>query len=410
MSSQSEIQSLLRFLAQDAKVPLKDAMGNIRALQSAKLTKYASLSKGVPQLLVTHSNHSASPAALASSPLETILNIFPDQKTAKQVHAAAKRSSKKRAAEDLPSTATPAHGSSISNKRPKTTEHSDGSDSALHIPQSPVHDAALSSITLLTNRAPLLLAFALAVLPHTMPGQPLDSRLSLAQAVVSANSRSKAVSIGLRSDGGKSEDHLLAGLRRARILGREIGVLRRAVPGIDADSADGSVPLWGVDTDALHPDKAQAAGATGDMPIHDAGQARGYLGRAFLTAEGGGGKGEDGAGKGRKKKPAKSLGLEKEENLGKLLRALELVFSSWMESDEAEGWHGLGREELDRRAWGWYVGVRPEVKEGRGGWGEKGVVSLGDLLALRRLGKKKNAGDGVSKVESDESLMTESGK
>jgi hypothetical protein len=37
MASAEEIQALLRFLSQDAKVPLAQAMGKIKELQTAKL-------------------------------------------------------------------------------------------------------------------------------------------------------------------------------------------------------------------------------------------------------------------------------------------------------------------------------------------------------------------------------------
>ena len=37
MGSTAELQALLRFLAQDAKIPLAAAMGNVKALQKADL-------------------------------------------------------------------------------------------------------------------------------------------------------------------------------------------------------------------------------------------------------------------------------------------------------------------------------------------------------------------------------------
>lgn len=40
MTTKSEIQALLRFLSQDAKVPLPTAMGKVKSLQEASLTKY----------------------------------------------------------------------------------------------------------------------------------------------------------------------------------------------------------------------------------------------------------------------------------------------------------------------------------------------------------------------------------
>jgi hypothetical protein len=39
---------------------------------------------------------------------------------------------------------------------------------------------------------------------------------------------------------------------------------------------------------------------------------------------------------------------------------------------------------LDKRAWAWYLRVRPDVQSGAQGWGEKGQVKLSDILALRR--------------------------
>jgi hypothetical protein len=37
MASQQDLQTLLRFLSQDAKIPLASAMGKIKDLQAAKL-------------------------------------------------------------------------------------------------------------------------------------------------------------------------------------------------------------------------------------------------------------------------------------------------------------------------------------------------------------------------------------
>jgi len=39
MSTKSEIQALLRFLAQDAKVPLPTAMGKVKDLHAANLIR-----------------------------------------------------------------------------------------------------------------------------------------------------------------------------------------------------------------------------------------------------------------------------------------------------------------------------------------------------------------------------------
>lgn len=65
-------------------------------------------------------------------------------------------------------------------------------EAALALPTAATADeTCLRRTSLLTNRAPLVLAFAVELLRYTMPEQPPSSRLSLAQAVVSANSRSK---------------------------------------------------------------------------------------------------------------------------------------------------------------------------------------------------------------------------
>lgn len=102
-------------------------------------------------------------------------------------------------------------------------------------------EALIRDTTVVTNRAPLVLAFAVEALRATMPEQPPSSRLSLAQAVVSANSRSKAVSIGIEKAGG--EVPVAAGQPKVRVLGREIPVLKRGdytwsgAPSNDASSS-----------------------------------------------------------------------------------------------------------------------------------------------------------------------------
>jgi hypothetical protein len=80
----------------------------------------------------------------------------------------------------------------------------------------------------------------------------------------------------------------------------------------------------------------------------------------------------------KKKKSAAALDAEKEKNLGLLLGALDMLFGSWAEH--------ISRDELDRRAWGWYVQVRPDVDSGVAGWGGKGEVKLADIVKLRRKG------------------------
>jgi len=77
-----------------------------------------------------------------------------------------------------------------------------------------------------------------------------------------------------------------------------------------------------------------------------------------------------------KKKTAKSTEFEKEENVARLLGAVRLLYESWAGH--------LSTNDLDRRAWSWYVSVRPEVESGPAGWGAKGHLKLSDILALQR--------------------------
>jgi len=378
-----------------------------------------------------------------------------------------------------------------------------------------------------------VLAFAVQLLKYTMPEQPLSSRLSLGQAVVSANSRSKAVSIGIEKGKSAEEQGWGMGQPKVKVMGREVSVLKRSgyewkeeikVKDEDEDadsqgtlkaepsqespikelhatretgrrttvggwtisapitskkstfiarstdvttptqakiaissllsenpelrSADhniyayrvrmfaagntieesnddgengggrhllgllqkdnltnvllvvtrwyggiflgpdrwrimsdvsrdalsqrlrvagviGQEALWGLDLDAMS--KAEP----GIMPVHKPEGARNYILKAFGSPPE-----KEEEGKKGKKKTLKQLEVEKEENLGLLLGALDKLFESWKGH--------VSREELDRRAWGWYISVRPEVADGKAGWGGKGEVKLADILALRR--------------------------
>ena len=123
--------------------------------------------------------------------------------------------------------------------------------------------------------------------------------------------------------------------------------------------------LWGLDL------SEKTSPKPGEMSIHRPEGAKGYIMKAFPSPEK-----ELVAGKGKKKRSTAELVAEKEENLGLLLGALDLLYKSWVDV--------LGRDELDRRAWGWYVSVRPEVEAGVAGWGGKGELRLSDILKLRR--------------------------
>lgn len=119
-------------------------------------------------------------------------------------------------------------------------------------------------------------------------------------------------------------------------------------------------PVWALD---VHDSKPVSS--TIGMAIHRPEGARNYLMRSFATADAN-----------NEKKTVTAVNEEKMENLGRLLGALRLLFSSWSEV--------LKGDELDRQAWSWYVNVRPEVEPGPAGWGAKGRLELKKILDLRR--------------------------
>lgn len=265
-------------------------------------------------------------------------------------------------------------------------------EESLRLPEPILDEDVIYKTELFTNRAPLVLAFAVILLKYTMPEQPLSSRLSLSQAVVSLNSRSKAVSIGLESGKSAEEEGFGEGQPTVKVMGREVRVMRRwgyewrpavaksepadsqatieSNPTVGPESQEESA-LWGLDLEALKmlngPQLRGASGST--MPIHTAQSARAYLLKSF-----------DASGSplklGGKKQTVAELNAQRERNLGLLLGALESLFESWKSI--------LGRDELDKRAWSWYVKVRPEVASGQAGWGGKNTLRLSDILALRR--------------------------
>ncbi|MCJ1291478.1 hypothetical protein MMC34_003022 [Xylographa carneopallida] len=384
MTTKTELQDILRFFTQDAKIPLQIALPKVKDLQKANLVSIAEL---------------------AGADVKTIEDIFHDEKTAKQIISAAKRVSKKRKSSDA-SSASPV-------KRVKKTVEGDNLtpaaiEQSLALPSVDADVEELTQVSLHTNRAPLVLAFAVTLLKYTMPSQPLSSRLSLAQAVVSANSRSKAVSIGLEKGPSAAEDGWGLGQPTVKVMNREIHTLKRwgydAEEGADAsdqgpnlqrpllkeEPGSESSPaalsqntivgvvekepaLWGLDlesmrssTKASHTEKS-----TGGLPVHTAQSARAYLIKSFSS------KSATEGSEGNSKKKSVTL-AEKERNLALLLGALDLLYSSWAPY--------ISVEDLDRRAWSWYVQVRPEVDSGVAGWGGKGEVKLSDILSLRRKG------------------------
>ncbi|KAL4873446.1 hypothetical protein BDV12DRAFT_78225 [Aspergillus spectabilis] len=370
----SQLQALLRFLSQDAKVPLATAMGKVNELLQAGLT---------------------SPDNISKKALMTLQDIFKDDKIAKRVHNAAKRVSKKRTAPTETTGSSPQKRSKASLQGDATIPLS--TERALALPASTATEEELSNIVLVTNRAPLVLAFAVCALRYTMPEQPISSRLSLAQAVVSANSRSKAVSLGLESGNSVEEEGWGEGQPTVFVLGREIKVLKRwdynpregqatdgsqgteitlddiAGQSIPNDSAP-APPLWGVDTESSKRANGSDTGTKTrtTLPIHTPQSARAYLFKSFIKAPASDTKEPESS----KKKNLAQVGAEKEACLGHLLQSIDLVCQSWAST--------LTVDELDRRAWAWYVHVRPSTQSGREGWGEKGTVKLSEILSLKR--------------------------
>lgn len=501
MASQADMQDLLRlFTTGRNKIPILTAMQRVKALQMASIKPSIS--------------------TVASTPLDVLQSTLSlDEKAVKSLVTACKNAGKttgKRSASEIE---TASKGAA---KRPKTFESAyflpieqteEELEKSLELPESVRDEERIEKTLIYTNRAPLVLAWTLQLLKYTMPGQSLSGRLSLAQALVGANSKSKAESLGLKGKG-KDEDEGES-WPKVKIMGREIGVLKRggygsgeskvgsepvkqeediiavqsksknewaistpisskgsafiarsisvssltqartylqallkdpsisdashnitafriqgdhgtiedcnddgesgggrhilgvlqdndivgvvlvvsrwyggAMLGPDrwrimtqvsndalsqrlrvAGNIEGGDQLWGLDIEAM-----SSSNIGGSMPIHRPEGARRYILNAFASPP----RGEDGEekGKSKKKKTAKAIAEEKEENLGLLMGALDLLFESWVDH--------IGKYELDRRAWGWYVQVRPEVESGVAGWGGKGVVKLSEILALRR--------------------------
>jgi hypothetical protein len=402
MSPPTDLPTLLRFLTQDAKVPLATALSSVQALQKANLASIESISKAQP---------------------EDLQAIFTEPKISKQVLNAAKKTSKKRGASNLDdandknpsSPKKPRKDTSIFSLLPESAQTPAELEASLQLPYSDAEVEDLVNVVLFTNRAPLVLAFIVILLKHTMPDQPLSSRLSLAQAYVSMTSRARAVDLGIESGAGRAEEEE-AGLGRASVvvMGKEVRVLKRwgyeweessvklerpkgdggdggvqvkseqhdhEPPGEEEQQQQQSPALWGLDLEALGQSSSKAeasnparargvqSASTANLPIHTPQSARAYLLKSFDSPP-------SAAQPSKKKVTASAKAAEKEQNLGMLLRAIDLLYQSWIGT--------LGPAELDKRVWGWYVRVRPAVEQGAAGWGGKNEVKLADILGLRR--------------------------
>lgn len=349
---------------------------------------------------------------VAKADLQTIKSIFADEKRAKQILNAAKRITKKRSLGDAQlDSPTKRKKVSTANEPPTSL----AIEESFALPVTTATEDQLMNTIVHTNRAPLVLAFAVTLLKYTKPEQPLSSRLSLAQAVVSMNSRSKAVSLGIEKGTSAEDDGWGLGQPKVRIMGRDIRVMKRWGYGLEeqvgqVDARDlkteqqstkdeeiestnvsnqrsetirqeshDSPALWGLDLEALRSSNGRTtlgfrdANSSG-LPIYTAHSAREYLIKSFASAPP---SSEDGKASSQKKS-AKAMKEEKEQNLALVLCSLDRLYSSWSQF--------LSKEELDQRSWAWYVAVRPEVQNGVAGWGAKGEIKLSDILNLRRNG------------------------
>lgn len=344
-------------------------------------------------------------ADLAKADLPKLRTIFEDEKVARQVLNAAKRVSKKRSLGDASDPSAPATPSKKIKPLYGQPLSSSEVEASLALPVAIHNEAILMSKSIFTNRAPLVLAFTVTLLKFTMPEQPLSSRLSLAQAVVSMNSKTKAVHIGIDNGKTAEDEGWGEGQPIIRVMNREVRVMKRwgyeweekSMPVVksehfdqgtvkEEDSTQGTLvgddesskvhepALWGIDLEALKKAKSgpNSHNASSQLPIHAAQGARAYLLKSFETPKATSAESEAAS----VKRTAAALRAEKEQNLGMLLGALELLYKSWAQI--------LSKEDLDRRAWGWYLRIRPEVASGQAGWGGKGIVQLKDILELRR--------------------------
>lgn len=270
-------------------------------------------------------------------------------------------------------------------------------EASLAFPTSDLAEDDLAGIILTTNRAPLLLAFAATLIRYTIPEQPPSSCLSLAQALTSLNAQAKAANIGLGSSASAEKEGWGAGQSQVKVMTRDIRVLKRwgyewkssseephkNIKTEDSDqkppagvqpeaSPEDSPALLALDLEQLKrldaPPIVSASASTADLPVYHAGPARNYILKAFDSVY-------DDKAETKKKRPAAEVAAEREANLGHLIKALDLLFHSWS---------NLAPDDLDKRAWSWYVKVRPQVEAGRAGWGAKGQVQLKDILELRR--------------------------
>lgn len=359
MAAAAEVQTLLRFLTKDARIPLVEAMPKINSLRKLNLN---------------------SPEQIAQAPHADLKTVFTDEKVLKTTVNAAKR------------VANPKKRVSTSSRTSKSRDTREAAldDDALRMPETATTEQELANITIETNRAPLFLAFVLAVLNYTHAEQPISSKLSLAQGVVGAGAASRAKYLGITNGPTAEEDGFGQGQPKVKIMGREIAVMRRqhAVANQDAQgdtvldenvspSTTSHEALWGIDLEAMRKANGPPIGgrntSSAGPPIHTPQSARNYLLKAMdVVVKSSTGQEAPKA----KKLTSAEIVSRKEEAAAMVMKAIDIVLSSWRDA--------LDDIELDRRAQSWYAIVRPEIAPGRDGWGQRGQVPLSEILKLKR--------------------------
>ena len=350
----AQVQELLRFLTKDARLPLSEAMPKVHPLRKLSLE---------------------TPEAIAKAQSADLKVIFPDEKILKQVVTAAKRASNpnKRAT-----------AKKVSRSQNRDGESAADTEAELALPVTNKTEEELRDVLIESNRAPVFLAFAVMLAKYTIPEQPLSSRLSIAQAVVSAGAQSKAKYIGITTSPTAEEDGWAQGQPKIRLMGRDVAVMRRHIP---QPTSDGSLTaevtqrsqtthdaFWGIDLDALRKSNGPlipgARDGKGGPPVHTAQSARQYLLKSMQAI------GASSIPSTGKKRTAAEMVAEKAEAVAMVLKAIDIVCESWQDT--------LTTGELDRRAQSWYATVRPEVAQGQAGWGQRGTLRLSNILKLKR--------------------------
>lgn len=357
MAAAAQVQELLRFLTKDAKIPLAEAM---------------------PKVAVLRKQHLDTPETISKADEAVLKPIFTDDKVLKQVINAAKRVSN-------PKKRTAAQSSSSISKRLKTGADALDDESSLALPQTDLSLSEIEAITIETNRAPLFLAFTIAALAYTHPEQPMSSRWSMAQAVVSAGAQSKAKYLGLSTGPTAEEDGWAHGQPKVIIMGREVAVMRRHV--VSSSEDDVSTPgtaFWGLDLEALRRSNGPLIAGKDHRrqdgpPIHKPIAPRNYLLKAMAVVQPeaitSGQDAQQTKAATKKAKP-KTTASDREAAAAIVLKAIDVVCQSWRSS--------LTKEELDQKAQSWYMRIRPDVDQGQAGWGQKGHVDMCDILRLRK--------------------------